>query len=452
MTETAPVRAELEPAWLEELSEFVRIPSVSANTAHAGDVRAAGEWVCELVRRSGGDAQLVETSTHPLAIGEIRASERAETAPTVLVYGHFDVQPPEPLEAWESPPFEPTVRDGWLYARGAADDKGPLYMQLKAAQLLAEAGELPVNVRVTCDGEEETGGHQIVDFLAADDRGGDAAVIFDGPMLRKGVPTFNVAVRGLAYFHVRVRTGGRDYHSGLFGGAGLNAIHALHQALAAVLPRDGRVPEPLREGIAAPSDDEVAAWGDLQPGGEVLEEAGARPMDSKAAEEFYVRTWAEPSVDVNGIEAGSPHLVKTVLPVEAHANVSIRLAPGQHPDSIAPVLEQLLRDSAPEAAELEISLRSSTPPGLVSPDSPAVQLGLGAFERVLGTRPLLVRSGGSLPIVPALADKGVPTIVTGFDLPEGNVHSPNERLLVEHIGLGVATAQELFRSFAELPR
>jgi acetylornithine deacetylase/succinyl-diaminopimelate desuccinylase-like protein len=173
-------------------------------------------------------------------------------------------------------------------------------------------------------------------------------------------------------------------------------------------------------------------------------------MDPAAADEFYVRTWAEPSVDVNGVEGGSPHLQKTVIPVGAEANLSIRLAAGQKVDEIAPEVERLLRESTPAAADVEVDLWSSAPPGLISPDADAIRLGQDAFERALGVRPLLLRSGGTLPIVPALAEKGIPTIVTGFDLPEGNLHSPNERLLVEHIPLGVAAAQELFRGLAAL--
>jgi acetylornithine deacetylase/succinyl-diaminopimelate desuccinylase-like protein len=173
-------------------------------------------------------------------------------------------------------------------------------------------------------------------------------------------------------------------------------------------------------------------------------------MDAKAAEEFYLRTFAEPALDVNGVEGGSPHLQKTVLPVEAHANLSIRLAPGQDPEQIAPEVDRLLREAAPEGAEVEVTRLSSARPGLVDPSSPAVQLGLEAFERVLGARPLLVRSGGTLPIVPALADKGIPTILTGFALPDSNIHSPNENLLAEYVPLGVKAAAELYRSFANL--
>jgi acetylornithine deacetylase/succinyl-diaminopimelate desuccinylase-like protein len=441
----------VEQAWLDELSEWLAIPSISADPAHEPDVRRAGEWLCDFVRRAGGEAELIEQNGRPLAVGEIRASAGAQQAPTALLYGHFDVQPPAPLDAWASPPFEATVRDGYLYARGVADDKGQLYLLLKAAQELASAGALPVNLRIACDGEEEVGGHSIVDFLAADERGADAAVIFDSSMVARDVPAFNVATRGLCYFHVRCRTAARDLHSGIYGGAALNALHALLRALDGVLAlENGLLREPLRRDVVAPTEEELAGWRALNPGADELAAQGARPSDPRAAEEFYIRTFAEPALDVNGIEGGSPHLQKTVLPALAEANLSIRLAPGQRPQAIAPEVERMLRDAAPEGAELEIELLSSAPPGLIPPDAPPIQLGLEAFERALGTRPLLVRSGGTLPIVPALADKGIPTIITGFALPDAQVHSPNERMLVEYFPLGVQAARELFTAFAKL--
>jgi len=435
-------------AWFDELAELVRIPSVSADPAHADDVRAAAEWLAEFVRGAGGEAEVVPTDTQPLIIGDLPSSNGS--VPTVLVYGHVDVQPPDPLELWESEPFALEARDGWLYGRGVADDKGQLYVLLKAAAELSAAGELPVNVRVACDAEEESGGHQIVDFLAADERDADAAVIFDSGMTTRGVPEFNVATRGLVYFHLVVRTGSRDLHSGVYGGAALNVFHALNAMLAAVLPRDGVLPAPLRAGIVPPTDEEVAGWAELVPGTQLLADAGARQAYGKAAEEFYLRTTAEPALDVHGIAGGSPILQKTVLPVAAEANLSIRLAPGQDVDTIAAAVESLLREAAPDGAELELRRLSSSRPGLIPPDAPPIQRGLEAFERSFGRRPLLVRSGGTLPIVPALADKGIPTIITGFALPESNIHSPNERLLAEYVPLGIETAKELYRSLAEI--
>jgi acetylornithine deacetylase/succinyl-diaminopimelate desuccinylase-like protein len=438
------------PDWFHELGEWLRIRSISADPTKAGDVREAGEWVCDFLRGAGGDAELVDWHGQPLAIGELRASRDAAAAPTVLCYGHFDVQPEDPLELWESPPFEPVIRGEHLYARGVADDKGQLYMLLSAARELAGTGELPVNVRFTCDGEEETGGNSILEFLEEDRRGADAAVIFDSAMIARDLPAFNIATRGLVYFHINLRTGERDLHSGVYGGAALNAAHALIQTLGAVIATDGRLAEPLRHGLEAPTAEELEGWRNLPTGSHELAAQGARPKDASAAEEFYVRTFAEPALDVNGVESGSPHLQKTVLPVQAAANASIRLAPGQDPSEIAETFERLLRDAAPAEADLEIELLSSAAPGLVPPDSPAVQLGLSAFERVLGTRPALIRSGGTLPIVPALSNRGIPTIITGFSLPDDNIHSPNERMLTEHIPLGTAAAHAMLQDFSAL--
>jgi acetylornithine deacetylase/succinyl-diaminopimelate desuccinylase-like protein len=435
-----------EQAWLDELYEFLRIPSVSADPAHAGDVRRAGEWVCEFVRAAGGEAGLVDTKTFPLAVGEIPASTGNGAAPTVMLYGHFDVQPPAPLDLWESDPFEPEVRDGYLYCRGSVDDKGNAYLLLKAAELLAAEGNLPVNVRIAFDGEEETGGHSIVEFLEADERGADACIIFDSGFPREDVPSFDLGTRGLIYFHVRLRSGERDLHSGVFGGAALNGVHALMKTLEAV----AAVPDALRAGVVPATDEERRSWAELEPGSSVLAGEGARPMDGTAAEDFYLRTFAGPAVDVHGIVGGEPILQKTVLPVAAEANVSIRLAPGQDVEEIASAFERLLREAAPKGSELEIERKSSAPAGLISPDAPAVKLAQTAFERVMGRRPLLLRTGGTLPIVPALADKGIPTILTGFALPGANVHSPNERLLARYIPVGVAAARETLLAFKDL--
>jgi acetylornithine deacetylase/succinyl-diaminopimelate desuccinylase-like protein len=442
--------AEPPHEWMEELFELLRIPSVSADPERSGEVVRAAEWVRDFILAAGGEAELVQTEKHPLVVGEMRASENADRAPTVIAYGHFDVQPEAPLGLWQSEPFEPEVRDGWIYARGVADDKGQLYLLLKAAALLAAEGALPVNVRFTCDGEEESGGHSIVDFLEADERGGDACIIFDGHMPAPGQPAFCVATRGICYFHVRVKTGERDLHSGLFGGAALNASHALMQVLEAVLPRHGEVPETLRAGMIRPGDEEIASWGELESGTEVLAAQGARPSDQDAARDFYLRTVVEPAVDVHGVLSGSPELQKTVIAVEAEANVSIRIVPGQDDKAIAAEMERLMREAVPEGADLEIETLATAPAALVRSDDQAIKLGQDAFERAIGARPLLIRVGGSLPVMAALEQKGIPTILTGFDLPDGNIHSPNERFRVEYVSLGVEAAKELYRSLAAL--
>jgi acetylornithine deacetylase/succinyl-diaminopimelate desuccinylase-like protein len=440
----------VELSRIATLLELLRIPSVSADPVHAPDVREALDWVASFVVGGGGEAEIVDGMTGALVVAEFAASDAPELAPTVLCYGHVDVQPPAPLELWDSPPFEPTVRDGWLYCRGVADDKGQLWLLLEAARSLASEGALPVNVRVLCDAEEEVGGGSAAAWIERDNRGADACVIFDTAMLGGGLPAFFLATRGTAYFHLTVRTGRRDVHSGVYGGAGLNALHALLVALGGVLPRDGRLAGPLRQGTIPPSEEELAAWNTLAPGAEVLSDQGVLPADGRAGEEFYLRTWAEPSLDVHGLEGGSPQLQKTVLPAVAEANLSLRLAYGQSVAEIAPVLDRLLHEAAPAGASVELELRSACDPSLVAPDSSAVTLGLDAFERALGTRPVLVRTGGSLPLAPALAARGIPAVITGFDVPDGNIHAPNERFRLENFGLGLAAARELFTAYAGL--
>jgi acetylornithine deacetylase/succinyl-diaminopimelate desuccinylase-like protein len=441
----------VDEAWRAELAELIAIPSVSADPAHREDVKRAGEWVCEFIRRIGGTAELTPFGERELALGEIPASNGNGNAPTVLVYNHFDVQPPAPLELWESDPFELDIRGEWAYARGIADDKGQLWLVLKAAQRLVEEGALPVNLRFAYDGEEEIGGHTIADWIQQDERGADAAVIFDGGMLRRDVPTIELATRGLVGIEVKVLTGERDLHSGMYGGAALNAIHVLMGCLGAVLAGpDGRLPEPLREGIAAPTAEEIDAWSKLPPGGESLADQGAQPLDAKAADEFYVRTWAEPSTDVNGIVGGKPGIRNTTLSVAASAELSIRLAPGQDAATVGAAAERLLRDAAPPGAELEITREEGSNPGIVRADAPAVQLAVEAFEQALGVRPLLTRVGGSIPLMPALTEKGIDTILSGFALPESNVHSPNERFLVPYFAAGIDTVAALFTALGKL--
>jgi acetylornithine deacetylase/succinyl-diaminopimelate desuccinylase-like protein len=436
--------------WLSELREFIAIPSVSADPAHQDDVQRAAEWVRDFVKRAGGEAELVRQGARDLVIGDIPASTNGHGAPTILIYGHFDVQPPAPLELWESPPFELTERDGWYYARGIADDKGQLYTLLKAAELLRQDGALPVNIRVACDGEEEIGGHSIVDFLEDDDRGADACIIFDGGMTRPEQPEFGLATRGLVGYHVTVRTGERDMHSGYYGGAALNAIHVLTRGLAALIARDGLLAGELRVGRTPLSELELASLEHLPAGAEILREAGATPLDPQAEAEFYNRTWAEPSLDINGIFGGKPDFVNTTLIVEAHARFTIRLAPGQDPETVGSAAEKLFRAAVPDTADVTLERENAAPPGVFAPDSPAIQLGLDAFERAVGVRPILVRVGGTLPIYPALAAKGIPTIGTGFALRESNVHSPNERLRVEDVDRAVAAAKELYTGLAAL--
>jgi acetylornithine deacetylase/succinyl-diaminopimelate desuccinylase-like protein len=437
---------ERSPRWLDELSEFLSIPSVSADPAHGEDVVRAGDWICEFLRRAGGDADWAAGYEQHLLAGEIPASTPGRQ-PTVLLYGHFDVQPPDPVENWHSPPFTPTVMNGGLYARGVVDDKGQLFALLKAVEELAKSRALPVRVRVVCDGEEEIGGRSIADFLSNDSDNADVCVIYDTSLAGSGRPTFIVGTRGFVYLHLDVRSGTTDLHSGIYGGAALNAMHALLQSVTSVLPADGRLPAPLREGVIPPGNDELRSWVELSPETSELARLGARPADAAAADEFHIRTFAEPSVDVHGITGGSADLMKTVIPAEARANLSVRLVPDQDPKRLASILEELLREAAPEGAEVDVTVRGMTPPARIDADSAPIRLALDAVEAVTGSRPLLTRWGASLPVVSALASRSIPTVLSGFAPPDSNMHAPNEWMPLSSIETAITAAKAMLTAW-----
>jgi acetylornithine deacetylase/succinyl-diaminopimelate desuccinylase-like protein len=268
-------------------------------------------------------------------------------------------------------------------------------------------------------------------------------------MKRRNRPELVLATRGLVALDVDVRTGERDLHSGHYGGTALNAIHALAQALTALMPVDGRLREPLRAGVAPPSAEELGGWRELPPGSEELERVGAVPLDSKAADEFYLRAFVEPSVDVTGIVGGKPGLRNTTVVSQASAGVTIRVAPGQDPETVAAAAERLLREGLPAGATLETQTHL-TPPAVLPQDTDAVRLAREAFSRVFGAQPLLVRAGGTLPVLAALARRRIPTVMAGLALPDSHTHSPNERMLLETFPLGVAAARETYRALGAL--
>jgi len=436
------------PTIREDLDDWLRIPSVSTGGGDADALGAACDWAIERIEAAGGSAERVcVNGSHPMAVGELRAGGR--DAPTVLSYGHYDVQDPGPLDAWESPPFEPTERDGRLFARGAADDKGNFLPLLHVACELASAGELPVNVRFLIEGEEEIGSEGVLRYLKEQPPEVDAAIVFDSLMADERTPAINTGTRGLIAGPVEVRTGERDLHSGLYGGAVLNATHVLMQVLREVLPGpDGRAREELRAGVAPPDEAERESWSRLPSGAEMIAEAGAAEVTAGAAGEFWQRTGSEPAVDVNMLTAGEP---RTVIPSVARAELSLRLAPGQSAAQIAEVAERLLRAALPAGAELSVELHVAEP-ALFDAADPALQLAASAFERGCGTAPAFMRLGGTLPLVSVLADQRVPTIVSGFALGADAFHAPNESYRLESLRLGELTARELYRALAALPR
>jgi acetylornithine deacetylase/succinyl-diaminopimelate desuccinylase-like protein len=433
------------------LEALLRVPSVSALPEHGPDMRRAADLVADEIRRAGGGAEVRESAGHPLVVGEVPASSGDRTAPRVVLYGHYDVQPAGPEGLWTSPPFEPTVRDGQLYARGASDDKGNLFMLIAAVQRLAATGDLPVRAAFVVEGEEESGGTSALDHFAADAEPVLAALIFDSAMIAPGRPSICTGVRGMVYRRVRVRTAAADAHSGLYGGAALNAGHALMTILAAVAPRDGRLPERLYAGVAPAGAAEVAAWNDLPSGAEALATAGLRPADAGAADGFYMRTLATPSLDVHGLACGEPSAVKTNIPSEASATLSLRLAGGQDADHVAAALDELLRAAAPEGADVTIEELGVALPAVLDAEGPVLAAAADGMEAATGWRPAPVRIGGTLPVVAVLAAKGVPTILTGFGLPDDAIHAPDEHLRVEYLEVGTQAAMGILRELGSLP-
>jgi acetylornithine deacetylase/succinyl-diaminopimelate desuccinylase-like protein len=432
------------------LDALLRVPSISAMPEHAADMETAAAMVAEEVRRAGGEAEVRATPRHPLVVGEVPAGPGFPDAPRVLLYGHYDVQPPGDPALWTSPAFEPTVRDGNLYARGASDDKGNLFMLLAAVQRLAAAGELPVHAAFVVEGEEENGGTSALEHFAGDPGPALGAVIFDSHMIGPGQPTICTGVRGMVYRRLRVRTADTDGHSGLYGGAALNATHALMRVLDAVVPREGRLPDALYAGVAPAGAEEVAVWDLLPPGSEALRTAGLRPADPGAAEGFYMRTLASPSLDVHGLAGGEPSAVKTIVPGEASAMLSLRLAPGQDADAMAAVLDELLLAAAPPGAEVTVVDEGVARPAALDPADPVLAAAADGIARGTGWTPLPVRIGGTLPVVAVLVGRGIPTVLTGFGMPTDRIHAPDEHLRVEHLEIGTRAAMEILRSLGDI--
>jgi acetylornithine deacetylase/succinyl-diaminopimelate desuccinylase-like protein len=432
---------------LDELIDWLAIPSISTGGGDPAAIEAAAAWVIERIRAAGGEGELVRIGDgNPLAVGELRA--RDPRAPTVLIYGHYDVQGPGELALWSSPPFEPQIRGGRLYARGASDDKGNFLPLLHVACAMAAGGELGVNVRVLVEGEEERAGESVATWIREDGRGADAAIVFDSGMPDPQTPAITVGLRGVVMLNLELRTAAHNLHSGLYGGSVLNALHVLVGLLEAVRPGpDGRVRAELREGIAAPSQAELESWARLLPGDAVLAASGGRPVYGGAGAEFYERNGADASLDVNRISGGEP---RTVVPAQAQATLSLRLAPGQDPERMHAKLVELLRAALPHGAELEIESTLAAP-SLFAPEQPALALASQALARACGREPAFLRSGGSIPVVAAMAARGYPVIVSGFGLPEDALHAPNESYALASLDWGEAAARELYLALASLP-
>lgn len=436
---------------LDDLISWLRIPSVS--TGPAADpraLRAAAEWARRRITRAGGDAELVGSGPAPLVHGRLRAARaHGGEVPTVLLYGHYDVQDPGSPAAWSAPPFEPRLRDGRLYARGASDDKGNFLALLHAACELHAAGALAVDVRVVVEGEEESGGTSFADWLATDVEGADLAVAFDVAMVDERTPAVALGQRGLVTADVIVTTAAGPLHSGLYGGVAANAAHVLLSLLSRVVPdADGRLPAPLRAGALPPSQEETRRWALLPRGEELLADAGGRPADVQAAVDLYARAWARPSLDVHQLACGEP---RTTVPARAAAHLSLRLAPGQRASAAGDALRRLLlAEPDPAGATVEVALGERTDPVLLPADAPAVVLATRALRQSCGVEPALVRSGGSIPAVSALAARGIPTLLTGFAGTDDAIHGPDESIRLDALAAAEAAARTLLTTLADI--
>ncbi len=444
-----------QSAFLEELKALLRIPSISTLPEHAPDVRRAAEALAAELGRLGMEhVELLQIGGgHPLVLADWLHA--APGAPTVLCYGHYDVQPPDPLDEWTTPPFEPAERNGNLYARGAVDDKGQMYMHLKALESLfaAHAGKLPVNVRVLLEGEEEVGGESIAAFIREHPERlqADFALVSDTEMFAPELPTLCVGLRGMIYTEVEVRGARADLHSGMYGGAAPNPFIALAQIIAALKDRDGRILIPgIYEGIEPPPEDEIAAWKRLpfDEAAYLRDEIGAPALVGEPGYSVQERTWARPTLEVHGMPGGFTGAgAKTVIPAKATAKISMRLVPPMQPAETFARFKQSVESLAPKGVTVEARLIHSGEAVLVGTANPYIRAAAAALQQVWGTEPVFVRGGGSIPVVGDFErNLRIPTVLMGFGLPDDGLHAPNEKFHIANFHRGIKTIITFFES------
>ena len=437
-----------------ELFDFLRIPSVSAKSEHDGDTRRAATWLAGNLSRAGLDVELLETPKHPVVLGEWRGA--GGDAPTVLIYGHYDVQPAEPLEEWSSPPFEPEVRDGKVFARGSADDKGQIFMHVKALEAaLADGGTLPVNIVVLAEGEEEIGSPSLVPFVEKykERLAADVVVISDSAMFEEGLPSLLFSLRGLAYFELRARAAKTDMHSGAYGGAVPNPGTALARIIASFHDADGRV---AIEGFY----DDVLEW-DAETRAQIASlpfdenhfrlGVGATALTGERGWSVLERLWIRPTCEVNGFLTGyTGEGAKTVLPAKAMAKVSFRLVPDQQPENVRRLLEAHLAEVTPPGIEIELLEHHGGRPWKAEVGGRLFEAAAAALEEAFGTRPVLAGEGGSIPIVVEFERiLEAPALLVGFALPGANMHAPDEWFPLENFEKGIGALVRLYRELGK---
>ncbi|HSR91325.1 MAG TPA: dipeptidase [Gemmatimonadales bacterium] len=435
---------------LGELTEFLSIPSISALPNHASDCRKAAEWLLADLRRLGCPvATLIEGDGQPVVWAE---SPPVPGAPTLLIYGHYDVQPVDPLDEWVTPPFTPTVRDGKLYARGSADDKGQVFCLLRAYEALCDTtGQPPLNVHFIFEGEEESGGHVIYDVLKREPERtkADVVLVCDMSYYASGYPAVYTALRGMCYAEISVRTLRRDLHSGTYGGVAPNAVETLVHLLHDLKSEDGRIHIPkLYKSVKPPSKLELRTWKQLpfKKKQFLQEEVTGKGLTGLRKYSVFERTWALPTFEIHGIKGGFVgDGAKTVIPAQATAKVSLRLVPGLSFDAVQKWLTRAAQRAAPSYAEVQVKILHGGDPVQVDVNDPAFAALDEAFKESTGREAVRVRAGGSIPIVPQLGAMGAPVVLTGIGLPDDGLHSPNEKLDLQQLWDGIG----IFASFME---
>ncbi|MBE3112274.1 MAG: dipeptidase [Acidobacteria bacterium] len=438
---------------VEELKAWLAIPSVSALPEHAADMRRCADWTAGEMRRTGlENVRLIETPGNPIVYGDWLG---APGAPTILFYGHYDVQPVDPIDLWTTPPFEATVRDGELFARGAVDDKGQVFMHFKALGAhLKQTGRLPVNVKFIVEGEEEVGSPNLDAFIRSHcgELAANVVVISDSGMFDKGVPSLCYGLRGLAYFQIDLRGTKSDLHSGSFGGAVANPAFVLAQVLAQMKDRSGHIRIPgFYDDVRALRDEERAEFKRL-PFLETKyrQDLGAPRLFGEKNYTTLERVWARPTFEVNGLVSGfTGEGAKTVIPAVASAKVSMRLVPDQDPDKVGDLFEAFVRKITPKTVELKVTRMHGGKPWMAEFDSPFIQAAARAIEQGFGKQPVFTREGGSIPVVSTFQEVlGIPTVLFGIGLPDENSHAPNEKLDLGNFFNGTIASAFLYQEIA----
>lgn len=455
MTISAPIvyAEQHRDAFVAQLSELLKIPSVSTLPGHRADVQAAAEWLRDYLAGIGFTATTVPGDGHPLVYAEWL---NAPSAPTILVYGHYDVQPVDPLGLWETPPFEPSIRTGNIYARGAADDKGQIMTFIAAAESFLRTGSLPVNLKVLIEGEEEAGGRVVNRYVIehGDRLRADVAQVADTGLFAPGIPTLEAGLRGNVYTEVHVHGATQDLHSGLYGGVAPNPLNALAHIIAGLKDPDGRITIPgFYDRVRMPDKEVLESWRAL-PGDEdaLRREIGSNTLVGEPGYSALERIWARPTLDVHGIAGGfTGEGSKTVIPAEATAKISMRIVPDQRGTDVFELFRAKVLDLTPPGVKVDVQLLGASDPVVVPTNSPYVERAQEALQETFGLPAVLARSGGSIPIVGTFKEKlGLNTILMGWGLPDDNLHAPNEKFSLDNFHLGIQTTIRFWQLVGEM--